>query len=210
MKLIKIFFLFLVVIFISKTSFSQTERDNFQIGFGLGVELTDFRTNKDYYGDKLLLDQVYSGGIQPNFGYFVFDNLLVGAEIPISFTYAKNKPQTEIYKSRYSFFPYIKYYIGQASVKPYGQIGIGLGRFNTKIKEKYTDEENEKGSFFGANFSVGAGFFLSDSFSMDLGLKFNHTTEKLISVNQENRTINADKKINNFVPMVSLGFYFAF
>jgi outer membrane protein len=118
--------------------------------------------------------KVSSVNLNPQFGYFVSENLAIGLEVSL---YRQKVNQVDPvldfeYESKYTettFSPFVRYYIFTPNEKFafYAQARAGVG-FN---KTEYEDNDAErKGRSFTAQVSPGFSYFLTDKWALDLQL----------------------------------------
>lgn len=154
-------------------SFAQTERGSIFIG---GNSKLDFSTNSNI--EKSGSD-TYQLDFSPRVGYFIFNGMVVGLQIPIQYV-----KETSDYSSdeahSVGIAPFIRHYWSSAKIKPYIDASIGLG----VIKSNYT---LTSGSFYSSsshtsknelmiNFGVGLAYWITKNVSLESGLKFNYTS----------------------------------
>jgi len=127
--------LLLISIFFGCTifSFSQTDKGSWILG-GQGFVGS---LNKGLYLN-----------LQPNAGYFLYDNFAVGGLMKLVVTTDADKNNTE-----FILGPYARYYIGKKSVKALGDVSVGLNIADKTI----------------LTFQAGAGvaWFVRDNVSLD-------------------------------------------
>lgn len=122
-------------------STAKIERDNATTTVGKGSEFT----------------------FTPQFGYFVIDNLALGAGIGLSTSSFKEdgssdkRTDTEV-----TFSPFARYYFGPG-VFVHG--GIDVGSNKVKYSGDFSGEEKE--SIFGGNIGVGYAIFLNDHVAIE-------------------------------------------
>jgi outer membrane protein len=126
--------------------------------------------NESPYGD----DKQKSLNLNPQFGYFVADNLVVGLEVSyyrIKRTPLDQNTDTE-YDTKYTITtlsPFVRYYIFTPNEKFafYAQARAGYGF--SKYKHELFDTESE-GNAFSAQVSPGFAYFLTEKWALDLQL----------------------------------------
>lgn len=175
MKTFKILvFLFLLSI-LSVPSFGQTGKGKILIGTGsnLGFTSTSSRWKSDSgSGDN---GSSSSFGLSPKIGYFITDQVALGAEF--QFLYSASKNSSKSHSVIYGLGPFARYYYGNEKLKPFLGAGLGFGgdsykstSGNNTIKANY--------SIFNFNLEGGLAYFLNDKVSADLGISYNFIKEK--------------------------------
>jgi outer membrane protein len=191
MKILKSFLILISWVVITTTVFGQTEKGKIMIGggssFNLGSDHSKYTA--DYgHGDG---GSSFNLGISPEFSFFVINHLSVGLQLPISIGSAKNN-QYKSTSSAISFSPFIRYYFGKTNIRPYLNVGTGIGSVSyhydpgpAGVADHNTD------NIYSFNFGGGAGIFLNEKIMMDIGLGYNSTTMKARENNSSNyRTIS--------------------
>ena len=153
----------------------QTEKGKFLIG---GSSSLDFAS----YSSKW--ETEYGSGDNGKFrnldftiqsGYFVFNNLAAGLEIP--FNYSKEIDGNDYYTSTsVTLIPFVCYYFGKGKIKPYlvGGIGPGWG------KEHYSSDNDLKipTKILACEIDGGLAVFLNEHISLDFGLGYAYASTK--------------------------------
>lgn len=97
-------------------------------------------------------------GLQPAYGWFVANNLVVGAGIPFFYAGSSGASVTQI-----GLTPFIRYYFGPAQVKPY--LGASVGVINTSTRGLSSTD-----AVYSA--TGGLAFFINKSVSFDFALTY--------------------------------------
>lgn len=182
MKALKTLFI-LSIFFYSFTGFSQsddetstapTSKGNFIVGgsssFNFSSLTPEARSDSGNIQDSETRNTTFS--LTPSAGYFVIDNLAVGAGV--SFTSNKTKSDAFNFESTNTalvFAPFVRYYFTEGNIKPFIQGAVGVGFSNTKVDDD-TGEDEFKNSVFNYGFDGGVAFFLGDHVSIDLGVGY--------------------------------------
>jgi len=185
MKNLKLFAVAFLCILTVK-SFAQTESGKIMVSgessFSFGSMSDKYKDdNGDADGDKTL-----SIDFAPQAGYFVMDGLAVGVALPISFSSQKSPNDDKTKITTLAIAPFARYYFGSSNIKPYLQAAVGFGSV------KYTDEPSggtstdTKMSLFLYDIGAGAGIFLNDKVSLDLGLSYSSYSMKAKDNNPTN------------------------
>ena len=98
---------------------AQTERGRWQIGTQIG--------DLNYVDNGTVGTKRFSGSLEPNAGYFIAKNLVLGVGIPLSLSTTREQGSASVYtgsetKSTISglgIAPFVRYYLGNAKLKPF-------------------------------------------------------------------------------------------
>lgn len=104
-----------------------------------------------------------SFSFQPNVGFFVVDNLAIGADLSISiFSFENGKTQS------FSFDPFVRYYL-----KPgiFGEGSIGFG----KVKIENDQIGSSDNSLFNWSVGVGYAWFLNDHVALEPVIRYQNS-----------------------------------
>jgi len=145
---------------------AQFEQGKFIAGvsstLGLGEYGTDLmslgfttRKIKDSGGDVNTTYSTINFNLLPRLGYFVIDNLAVGAELQVGFSLEKSKDSD--YKSSESLLaigPFARYYFPLENIYPFAEANVGFGSW----QEKWSNgsEGDDKEGLFSWGLGVGA------------------------------------------------------
>lgn len=150
---------------------AQPEQGKFITGvsstLGLGEHGTDMmsmgfttRKIKDSGGDVNVTYSTIHFNLLPRFGYFIIDNLAVGAELLAGFSLEKSKDSD--YKSSESLLaigPFARYYFPLENIYPFIESNAGFGFWQEKWSNG-SEGDNKEGLFswgFGAGVSKPVG-----------------------------------------------------
>jgi len=175
-----------VLLLMSVTSFSQTEKGTFYLSGLSGMNFS--RTVSTIFdGGNSSIDgslDINSFTLHSEFGYFIVKDLAIG--LAISYTSIKDFKIAEPAKTAETLFmPCLIYVVPLKSpLRPYVQIGAGLA--NVKQGEGYQEE-----SFFGMALAgvLGARYFINETIAMDFGVQL--SSAKLTS-NEDDRELDTD------------------
>jgi len=137
---------------------------------GANVVSASYSTSKDSYNEND--NRSISFSLSPGCGYFVTDNLLIGASISHSRYWNRIiVPNEATYRSRYAYYgigPNLDYYIGKGTRgRPYLNLNPSVGLVRDKST---TDNSNFDGSAVYKSFSfsliggVGYAYFINRNF----------------------------------------------
>ena len=194
--------LILSLLLYSFIGFSQTEdetpmptaKGNFVVGgsssFNFSSSKPKFKSDSGGTQDNGVTETRFS--LMPNAGYFVIDNLAVGAGI--LFTSNKTKSDEFDFESTntaLTFSPFARYYFTEGNIKPFLQGTVGFGFSNSKFDEGGGESEN-KNSIFNYGFDGGVAFFIGNKASIDVGVGYSSSSFKERENNDNNvRFINS-------------------
>jgi hypothetical protein len=156
---------------------AQTEKGNILFAGESGLNFSSFNSKwKSDYGSG---DNGKSRNLDltAQVGYFVLNNIVIGLEIPYSYSKYIDGNSTSI-SSSVTLVPFLKCYIGKSKVKPYLQGGIGIGWGNEKYDDSYADEIKVPTKIAAAEIGGGLGIFLNEHFSIDIGMGYASASSK--------------------------------
>ena len=150
MKTLHVVF-FTLSIFLSVSTFAQTEKGNFLLGgtVGFNAQFNDF-------------NDIFYVAINPDFGYFLSDNLAAGASLNLGYTKIDNSSGTS-----FGFVPFGRYYFGN-SANPVFFIQAQIGIVTSRIDNGF-DSASSSGGVFGGG--PGMAFFLTDQIAIEGALE---------------------------------------
>lgn len=152
----------LAVIFCSLGAFAQFEKGTILAGgsFEFSGEKNKIKTDNS----TTTYAKTTSISLAPQAGYFIIDNLAIGAALDLG-TQVK-KSETSDYKvtsSQIQLAPFARYYF-EPGIFIHGQVGFGSG--NDKVKQGNTTTDNKTG-LFSYNAGVGYALFLNDNVAIE-------------------------------------------
>lgn len=150
-----------IMLFASVGAFAQFNQGRMLIGGSLEFQTTTNKTKFDGNTTTNGKQTVFS--LQPQFGYFIIDNLAIGAGLNVSLS--KYKVDDGDFKSTSTVFlfePMARYYLPQG-IFFQGQFGIGSGKYESGTGNMNEDE------FTRSSFALGAGYaiFLNDNIAIE-------------------------------------------
>ena len=136
--------------------------------YGLTGKKDDFGEPKNEIDMKK--DELLSFGFTPRISYLLSSRVAVGASIK----YGKKIIGDENGKlNLFTTGPIIRYYILNRKISPYLETEAGMGKYN----ESGSDMVTYKSVLFYFSGGGGAEFFISPSFSLDMGINYKNTIE---------------------------------
>ncbi|GGG13348.1 hypothetical protein GCM10011344_12530 [Dokdonia pacifica] len=180
------------------TSIPPTTKGNFIVGGSSSFNFSSesLKVKSDNIDDIDLGTNTFFS-IAPSTGYFVIDNLAVGAEV--AFSTGKFKSDDSDLESKSTSIiasPFVRYYFGKTKIKPFLEGSIGFGSLkaeseNVIIGDDIINSTETRRSIFAYGFNGGVAFFLNDFVSVDLGIGYISTSSKDKDDNESNfRNIN--------------------
>lgn len=150
---------------------AQTEKGRWTVGVSVG------NLNYQNRGNGITS---FSADLGPSAGYFVANNLLVGTGIDLSLSTSNSTAlnfATKSVTTRIGLSPFIRYYLGASSLKPY----IGASYRYTYDKYRYTTRIGDvTGPGYSTAFvpTAGIAYFVNRTVALNAGLNYNILTTK--------------------------------
>lgn len=101
--------------------------------------------------------------LQPTYGWFVNNGLVVGVGIPFFNVSSNGSRATQI-----GLTPFVRYYIGPTQIKPF--VGASIGIVNTSASYAGSNADSSTDALY--SLTGGVAFFINQSVSFDLGLTY--------------------------------------
>jgi len=149
---------------------AQTEKGRWTVGAQVG--------NLGYSGSsEPFRSRSFSMSLSPSAGYFVAKNLVIGASVPISYSYGSNDvPNND--RSEFSGFgvglaPFARYYVGAAKLRLFLSASVDFQQFWLS-STRFGAREAQRSNFNATNYSVGGGaaYFINNTVSLDASLNY--------------------------------------
>jgi outer membrane protein len=121
-----------------------------------------------------------SVNLAPQAGFFVMDGLAVGLSLNLGLdSYKPDGAEDRYSMTTIVAAPFVRYYYGDAPLKPFAEATVGLGA----VKMKQPDFMGEgtitsTTNVFGFGVKVGAAYFVNDNVSIDLGIGYTSQSYK--------------------------------
>lgn len=170
------------------SSFAQFEQGRMLVGGTVGFSST---TSKSESGsNSITWGNTTEISLAPQFGYFVIDNLAIGAGLDVSLS--SFKPDDDDNDSEYSatgvqFQPFVRYYL---PAKVFFQGNFGLG--SAKYEETYLgDTDEEKYGLSSWSLAAGYAIMLNDNVAIEPMLGYGSTTTKYKDSDPEEKDIDS-------------------
>lgn len=119
----------------------------------------------------VLFNDPLSISLNPNVGVFAANNLALGAGIPLGLV-----RQDELNTLSYGLTPFLRYYLGKSSTRPFVQAQAGYAY--TVTKHTYLDTEKRASSNYYYGGGVGLAFFITEQVAFETLLAYNSSEYK--------------------------------
>lgn len=153
---------------------AQTERGRWMVGTQIGGFTYSEQNNG---GTKTI-----SASLAPLAGYFMANNLLLGTGVPLS--YSNTKPSfagliTQTTNVSIGLSPFIRYYVGPSSLKPYVGLAYSYSFTNTKY-ETQTGVVSGDGRSTMLTPTAGVAYFINRNVALSAGLNYSIQTSESV------------------------------
>jgi outer membrane protein len=163
----------LLVVFGSFGAFAQFEQGTMLVGGDFGLEFTTQKAKGN--GQTSTLGKSSEFSFNPDFGYFVIDNLAVGANLGLSLTSYKSDGSAYKYTTNsLTVGPFVRYYF---PVKIFLQGNLGIGTMKSKDDNNGDIDEN-KYSVFGTSLGAGYALMLNDNVAIEPLIGYQSISQK--------------------------------
>ena len=161
-------------------AFAQTEKGKYFVGASTTLNAGVIEHSRVQDNVTSLSERITRFSLTPYAGYFIKDNLALGAELSVSLSNTKDYDYNEeLRKSSIVFSPFVRYYFGAKKVRPFVRGSGGIGSYKNKYIASSSEYNVESTStIFYYSLSAGAGFFLNDAVSIDLELGYSRLSSK--------------------------------
>jgi outer membrane protein len=151
---------------------AQISRGTMMIGGSVEFNSEKYKTEENGQTDTNVTSTSFT--LSPEFGYFVVDNLALGAGIGLYNTVSKNNAaDSKNVNTGIAVTPFVRYYLG--NVFFHGQAGFGSGKNNY---ERPGFESEGKSSFTNWNLGAGYAIFLNDNVAIEPTLGYQSSAVK--------------------------------
>ena len=158
MKKIILSQLLISILFIAN-SFGQTEKGSFLLGGNGSLSLTTYRSSINMISHKII-------NINPNFGYFIKDNLAIGIKTPL---YLEGN-NSDIFSLSFGINAFSRYYFAKTEKTSFfGSANYGL---NTFQKEGYSSYSSNQ---YSAGIGLGFTYFLTKNIGFETELLYDYS-----------------------------------
>jgi outer membrane protein len=169
----KKFTILAIAICASFTTYAQYNQGRMLVGGSLGFSAETEKTK--FNGNTQTDGKWTSFSLAPQFGYFIIDNLAVGASLDLGLSKWKDEADSDDDYSVTSieFIPTVRYYLPQ-NIFFQGQVGFGTSKY--KYGSGTVDEE--KYSTISFALAAGYAFFLNDNVAIEPMIGYGSSSEK--------------------------------
>jgi outer membrane protein len=154
----------LTFVIICSASYAQFNRGRMLVGGSLGFHGDTYKTKNN--NTTTTTQKNVSFSLTPQFGYFIIDNLAIGAGIDLSSTSVKY-PNNNNYKdvaTSFQFQPFVRYYL---PVKVFFQGTVGVGASKDKVTNNNNVTTVSKSGISSLSLGVGYAWFLNDHVAVE-------------------------------------------
>ena len=165
----------------SLNAFAQTEKGKFLVGASTLLNAGVIEHSRVRDKVTTLSERITHFSLTPHAGYFIKDNLALGAELSVSFSNTKDYDyNVELRESTIAFSPFVRYYFGTKKVRPLVHVSGGIGSYKDNYIASSPQYNRESTStLFCYSIGAGAGVFLTDRISIDLELGYGGISSKI-------------------------------
>ena len=166
----------------SHYSHAQTEKGKRLIGATTSLNAGIIEHSRVRDNVSTLSERITRFSLTPHAGYFIKDNLALGAQLSVSFSNTKDYDyDSELRETNLAFSPFIRYYFGTKKVRPLVHVSGGIGSYKDKYIASSSPNYNRESTstLFCYSIGVGAGVFLNDMVSIDLELGYGGISSKI-------------------------------
>jgi len=179
MKISKITFCAIVLLFVISLTYGQTERGNIMLGGSSNLGFNASSNKVTFEGNSQDNGKNTSFNLSPKAGYFIIDGLAIGASIPLSSTTFKDNDNNKSTSTSISFSPFARYYFGGNNIRPFVQGNIGVGSGKTEFDSSTFRSVESDTNLFSYGATGGIALFLNDKVSLDVGVGYSYSSSKL-------------------------------
>ncbi len=187
MKILKFILSGFISMFLVFTVLGQTNQGNILIGGESNLNFSSFNSKWKSDDGNGKFGKTTSFDFSPRVGFFIIDNLAIGAKLPISFQSEKDDNNDKFSSTSLAIAPFVKYYFGAKNIKPYLNGSFGFGTISMKDEPESGPSDNYSSGLFLYEFGGGLGIFFNDKVSLDISLGYTSKTYK-----------DKEDNINNF------------
>lgn len=160
-------------IFATLGAYAQYNQGRMLVGGSLGFSA---QTEKTKYDGNTQTDGKWTSfSLEPQFGYFVIDNLAVGASLDLGLSKWKDEADSDDDYSvtSFEFTPTVRYYLPQ-NIFFQGQVGVGTAKY------KYGSGNIDEDKYSTLSFALAAGYayFLTDNVAIEPMIGYGSSSEK--------------------------------
>lgn len=155
------------------TSFGQTEKGSFLLGGNGSLSIKKYKSS-GFDSHKII-------NINPNFGYFIKDNLVIGIKTPL---YLEGF-NSDIFSFKFGINAFSRYYFAKTEKTSFFS-SANYGLSNYQHEGSYSSYLNE----YSAGIGLGFTYFLTKSIGFETELKYDYSKIFNNSVGEDNFGVN--------------------
>jgi outer membrane protein W len=145
---------------------AQTEKGRWTVGASVGS--LSYNSQPD--------SRSFSGSFSPSVGYFVANNLVVGTGLPVSFgSTLSKKVDYSASNNSIGLSPFVRYYFGATSLKPYVGLSYAYSRTRQRIDNDFSGNSQHatyKGFSSSISPTVGLAYFINRTVALNAGVSY--------------------------------------
>lgn len=190
--------IFVFLMFFATCGYSQTSSGNMMVGGAI-----EFRSQSHQSDNVNTFASVY---FAPGFGYFISDNLAVGAGLSLS-SWRNGTGAAKSVTSSFGFSPFARYYkfTSNESFAFFGQASLS-------VRSTKTDPSSgniTRGNGISFAISPGASYFFNEHWAMELSMSlFSISSSDPDTDNNDDKVTTVSFGIDSFSPNIGLRYHF--
>ncbi len=192
-NIFSIFLLFMSLIVFSQDdesgSSESTSKGNWIIGGGSNLFFNSTNSKVESNGQELDGLNTLSVTLGAGAGYFVANNLVIGLELPVTFSRRKDDDiDFNLRNTTFIVSPFVRYYFNGSNIRPFLQGNIGIGSSTSKSAGSnvisdpsdplFFESVETKSEIFQYSINGGIAIFISKNVTVDIGVGYSSTITK--------------------------------
>ncbi len=170
-------------------SSTATSKGSWLVGGGSNLFFNSTNSKVESNGQELDGLNTLSITLGVGAGYFVANNLVIGLELPVTFSRRKDDDiGFNVRNTTFVVSPFLRYYFGNTNIRPFIQGNIGFGSSKSKNNsDTIIANPNDplvfqpidtKSDIFQYSLNGGIAIFISQNVALDIGIGYSSTTTK--------------------------------
>lgn len=171
----------------SSVSSESISKGNWFIGGGSNLFFNSTNSEVESNGQTIDTGNDLRISLGVGAGYFVSNHLVVGMELPVSFSRRKDDDVgLNLRNTSFIASPFVRYYFNGTNIRPFiqGNIGFGISKSKNAVSNTITNPNDPvffqpvdtTSDIFQYSFNGGIAIFISQKVSVDLGVGYSSTT----------------------------------
>jgi hypothetical protein len=115
--------------------------------------------------------------IQPRFGYFIADNIALGANLSVGSSSTKEEQNAKYTQTSFGFGPFVRYYISGTKVLPFFELSTLFGSITEKYNSQ-TYDNSDKSSMRSIGGGAGLAVKVGEKVTFDMMAGYNSMSVK--------------------------------